>query len=647
MSPKTRAVALLRKWWRWIALGAGVVALYPVVVTLALTSGFIEWLISGKDLKVELENPAWSVWPGSLHVERIGVYVNGDTQVALSVTDAHVNVALTELLQRRFHVNALSASDIRFRVRTRVPKSLEHAPYVAAFPPMPELPGDTGVVRDPDSEKDDDEKSDDEKWTVRIDGIDAWVSELWFMQYRYVGGGRVRGAFMKGPTRLSVEDSVQELSPGTLSFGEKHVISKNFGGRVRGRIPELDPAERGPLGIFGVVDADIQLEGDLTSLAHLGDYVDGVRVEGGAGSLKIRIGMQAGKFDPATRVAFATQDVRVLGDGFGIKSDCELTASIGEAPEGAPSSNPRELPWLRSRSKSSTVSLTRGKSSPFTLQLHNHEQAAALSSTQIDKQTTLGGYWLRFPAITSSDLDDADGLLGRERPVQSERGRLQGSLTLALSERGSLQGPVRLRFDEVAVGFSGLALGGAGKLEGYLDVDFKARAAALGKLSGELRPIALRAGEVRVNQWWMRFESPRVSAVGWPPERVTTDLSIVAKNAEPILQVLAKKDQVPKVVADLIQLEDLKVEAKLRKRPGVIDIVLDDVQTDVVDLIGRVHLDGEQSRLALVVGGKQVSLGIFHNGGDTELEAQAGAEWLRTKLQSFPPLPGGTPARPR
>src|SRR5690606_36985697 len=101
VSPKTRAVALLRMWWRWIALGAGVIALYPVVVTLALTSGFIEWLISGKDLKVELENPAWSVWPGSLHVERIGVYVNGDTQVALSVTDAHVNVVLTELLQRR------------------------------------------------------------------------------------------------------------------------------------------------------------------------------------------------------------------------------------------------------------------------------------------------------------------------------------------------------------------------------------------------------------------------------------------------------------------------------------------------------------------------------------------------------------------
>ena len=68
-----------------------------------------------------------------------------------------------------------------------------------------------------------------------------------------------------------------------------------------------------------------------------------------------------------------------------------------------------------------------------------------------------------------------------------------------------------------------------------------------------------------------------------------------------------------------------------------IDVMLDDVQSDVVDLSGRVHVNGGQSRLALVIGGKRVSLGIFQIDGDTELEAQAGAEWLNEKLRSFPP----------
>lgn len=644
----SRVTAFLRKWSRWIAITAAVVAAYPVITTLALTSGLVERLISGDDVRVELENPAWTIWPGSLHVKRIGVYVNGDTQVTLSVADARVDVELMELLQRRFHVNRLSANDIRFRLRTRVPESQKTAPYVAAFPPMPELPGDTGIVREPDEKEKEKEKNDDDKkkkWTVRIDGIDARASELWFLQYRYVGQGRVRGGFMKSPERLYVDDSVQELSPGRLSFGEKHVISKNFRGRVRGHIPEIDPSDRGVLGIFEVVDADIQLDGDLVSLEHLGDYVEGLRVTGGAGPLKIRLGMQRGKLSRKTEVAFVTDDIGVFGDGYAIKSDWELAAFVGGAPDAAGDQD--ELPRLRSRAELSTLSWARGKSSPFTLQLHGHEQSAALSSTQIDRQTAVGDYRLRFPNITSSDVDDLDNLLGDERRVESKRGSLRGSLTLTESERGSLQGPARLRFDGVSVRFGGIALAGTGHLAGYLDVDLDARAAALGKLSGELRPVSLHAGDVRVNDWWMRLESPLVSAVGWPPERVTTDLSIVAKNAEPILQALAKKDEVPDVVADLVSLDNLNVDAKFRKHPGVIDIVLDEVQSDVLDLTGRVYVGEKQSRVALVVGGKHVSLGISKNGGDTELEAQAGAEWLRNKLRSFPPLSDGARSRTR
>ncbi|HEU5075737.1 MAG TPA: hypothetical protein VFU02_16205, partial [Polyangiaceae bacterium] len=381
--------AFLRKWWRWIVIGGGVIAAYPVLTTLALWSGLIERLISGDDVKVEIDNPAWTVWPGWVHAKRIGVYVNGKTQLTLSVADAKVDVVLTQLLQKRFHVRSLSANDIRFRLRTRVPEAKKNAPYVAAFPAMPELPGDTGIVRDPKKdkeEKDEDEKEkDDKKWSVRIEGIDARVSELWFLQYRYLGQGRVRGGFMKGKDRVSVDSSVQELSPGELRFGEHHVISKNLRGRVQGHIPEIDTSGRGALGIFAVVDADIQLDADLVSLAHLGAYFEGMRVEGGAGPLKIRLGMQQGRLSRATDVTFTTRDVSVFGDGYGIKSDAELAAFVGPRPPAAASGAEGELPRLRSRAKLSTVSWAREKGSPFTLQLHGHEQTAALSSTQIDR----------------------------------------------------------------------------------------------------------------------------------------------------------------------------------------------------------------------------------------------------------------------
>jgi len=615
-----------------------------VVANAALSFGWIERWVSGDDVKLEVDG-AWTVWPGTVHAESIRVYLNGNTQLTLSVADATVDVVLTELLTRRFHASSLEANDIRFRLRTRVPESKQNDPYVAAFPPMPELPGDAGIVRQPKQEKENEEEEKDKskKWTVRIDNIDAEMRELWFLQYRYLGGGRVRGGFMKNPERFSVANSVQELSPGQLSFGEKQVISKNFRGRVQGHIPEIDPSDRGVLGLFAMVDADIRLDGDLLSLAHLGDYLKNLRVEGGDGPLKIRLGMQAGKLGPATRIDFATDEVRVIGDGYSVASDCELTAFMGKA-EHVTAGDPSELPRLRSRAKLSTLSWARDTRAPFTLQLHDHEESAALSSLQIDQQTTLGDFYLHFPRIFSGDLDDLDNLLGPKRPIDSKRGSLRGNLTLTQSERGSLQGPLRLRFNDASVGFLGLAVGASGRLEGYLDVDLHARAAAIGKLSAELRPVTLRAGDARVSDWWLRLESPRVSTIGWPPERVTADLSIVAKDAEPILTALAKKDEVPEVVAKLIDLDNLKVEAKLRKRPGIFDIVLDDVESDVLDLTGRVRVDDKHGRYALVVGGKSVSLGIFKNGGDTELEAQAGQKWLTQKLQSFPPAPDGVRA---
>jgi len=147
-----------------------------------------------------------------------------------------------------------------------------------------------------------------------------------------------------------------------------------------------------------------------------------------------------------------------------------------------------------------------------------------------------------------------------------------------------------------------------------------------------------------VSDWWLRLESPRVSSIGWPPERVTADLSIAAKNAEPILVALAKKDEIPDVVAKVARLDDIRAEAKLRKRPGVFDIVLDDVESDALDLTGRVRVDRKHSRYALVVGGERVSLGIFKNGGDTELEAQPDPKWLNQKLRSFPPATDGAQA---
>ena len=67
---------------RWsLALTLAILA-YPVLVTLALWSGFVEWFLKSEDVRLEIQNPAYTIWPGKVHLG----YSTIPLPVLLSVT---------------------------------------------------------------------------------------------------------------------------------------------------------------------------------------------------------------------------------------------------------------------------------------------------------------------------------------------------------------------------------------------------------------------------------------------------------------------------------------------------------------------------------------------------------------------------------
>jgi len=56
----------------------------------------------------------------------------------------------------------------------------------------------------------------------------------------------------------------------------------------------------------------------------------------------------------------------------------------------------------------------------------------------------------------------------------------------------------------------------------------------------------------------------------------------------------------------------------------------------VWDVSGRFYSHGKNSRTALVVGGKAVSIGFASDGEHSEIKPFAGADWLNAKLREFP-----------
>src|SRR6186713_636138 len=92
---------------RWLIAIVLVLAAYPVLVTLALWTGFVEWMIKSEDLRVEIQNPAYSIWPGKVHMKNVRILANGTTQFILQGQDLVINLRLLELVKHRVHVTKL------------------------------------------------------------------------------------------------------------------------------------------------------------------------------------------------------------------------------------------------------------------------------------------------------------------------------------------------------------------------------------------------------------------------------------------------------------------------------------------------------------------------------------------------------------
>ena len=293
---------------------------YPVLGTLALWTGLVERSLASEDLRVEIDNPAYTIWPGRVHMKRVKIMVNGDTQFTLEGHDLVVNARIFPLIERKLHVTELAANGVIYRMRVQVDSTKGIEERVAAYPPLEELPGAKVLREDTAAKTEEREPS----WTVQVDGLDIGVGELWFMEYRFIGDGTLRGGFLVGPNRMSVSTAVQDLGPGQLRFGEKQVIAERFGGRVTAEIPELNPEEHADASFLEFVTSRIALQGDIVTLKHLSAYLDGTTVADGKGPLRTDLRLEKGRLGKESHLDYTTEAIRVAGRGFGVKTDWKL-----------------------------------------------------------------------------------------------------------------------------------------------------------------------------------------------------------------------------------------------------------------------------------------------------------------------------------
>lgn len=208
------AVGKRRRWLVW-----GVLALlaYPLLGTITLASGLLEWVLRSEKLRVELHGFAYTLWPGRVHVPKLRILLNSSVQLSLEAEQVRMDIALHELIVKRLHVTRMNGSAVRYRMRLRSEIQKGRPARVAGFPPLPGLP--PGKVTAPGKKK--------AGWSVIAEGLNVSIAELWFFEYRYLGGGSLRGGFEAGPGVLRVTNATQAFVRGELRFGtEKRLLER-------------------------------------------------------------------------------------------------------------------------------------------------------------------------------------------------------------------------------------------------------------------------------------------------------------------------------------------------------------------------------------------------------------------------------------
>lgn len=611
-------------------------AIYPVAGTLTLSTGLFEKLVLSEDLRVVLDKPAWTLWPGQIHVGGVTILVNGTTQFRLKGNHLSLHVNLLPLINKRVRVTSIQADDVRYWMRVQVKSTKGIEKRLAAYPNLDDLPGNPTIIEQ-EAAKTEKRQSD---FTVDVTGIDVRIAELWFMEYHYVGPGTLKGGFLVGPRQMRVHTSVQNVGPGELRFGADHVIARNFRGRIEATIPVLNPEEHADESFLELVTSDIDLKGDVQTLSHVGAYTKGIKVVGGAGPFETRLFLQKGNLGEQSKFAFSTPKVGIRGKGFGVDTDWVFDAHVAKAEHvSAKQQNGASvLPRLRSTMQATYVSFTKpeNEQNVFTIQLHDNEQDVALKTTQLGRMTDIDHARVRFPRIITTDLDDLAAITGEDSKLESRKGEARASLVFDVDAQHVARGKFDADFTGLELGVAGMQFSGEGDASCLLHADLDRKTVTVKDLFVRLMDVGMRAGDETVSGWWTRISIPHFSAAGMPPKSLEGGVIVLAKNAEPLLKGLAEKDKIAGIIPKLTTLSDLRVRASMRKQNGVTDVLLEPVENELFDVAGRYYSKGEQSRFAVVIGGKAISLGIAKDDSGTTLKPFARQDWLNDQLRRFP-----------
>ena len=288
------------------------------------SNGVVALVEAAKGVKLDYAS-AYSVVPGHVHVERLRLrFEDYNVQFQVLVEKGTLDVGLTELVARKFHVYSLLADGVSFRMRHKSHGVGDNAERFAAYPKIegfadPPLYQGAKPASTPDDQYD--------LWQVRIDDIVAHAKELWVLEYRYAGDAEARGSFLVQPERLvRVEPAALHIRSGALLVGSTPV-ARQIKGTIECSVPHLDVKNAVGLEVLHGISTKLDLnlvDGDARFLNVYGAPKHRPTISGPL-SLSIHARVTRGIVEPGSQMLAATPALELQWPDVALKTQLGLS----------------------------------------------------------------------------------------------------------------------------------------------------------------------------------------------------------------------------------------------------------------------------------------------------------------------------------
>lgn len=613
----------LRRVPRWLRVVLHVVVgaflLYLVAANVVLKTHLLRGWLSKDENKLKVEyTSAWSAYPGHVRVHDLKVrYQDSNIQMLIGLEHATLRFDLLAATKHTVRISKLSAEGTTFLMRHKV-ESLEGSEgRVAAFPPIegfPDPPVEKKIPKPPIP----DEQYD--LWTIELAEVSATVHEVWTMEYRYRGDGRLTGGFHLKPKReLWVAPSVMVTTGGVLSLGDQDLI-RGGEGRFEAQIEPFDTREPKGVEVLRHLTARVRQRGELVSPGAISSTYSPkdsrLSFEKGAGPIAIDVDVVRGVVQPTSRVTFTTGDVVTKAPPVSIESDVQVVGHVETSGE-----RPAIVVELNvARAKGTPAADIRGVRA--VLDVGNADLTAPFEIARLTA------------SVTSAHFGD----LRAWQPIAPKDMTFDGGVAdlsaRADYRRGALDGRVDVNVDGARFTIGPFSMVSSGKIFTNVESEDVSRAVAFPGGGLDLKDIGLRLQGGHAEGLWLRARLAGAKASTGHAASFDTDIGVESGPGDKTVELFTRMASLPDVAADVTSGTKLDASLRLHVGGGAVTLQVPRAKNGALETRGRLTKKKDTPLTgAFLMSVGPVYAGLELHDGKVSVRPLAGGGWLEEKLQ--------------